>query len=72
MQDILIFGGIGINIIGALFLMAYAMKYGYAFHKAKGKPILIESMKPKWAKKRAIGFGLMILGCLIAIVGCVI
>ncbi len=28
-------------------------------------------MKPKWAK-RAIGFGLMILGSVIAILGCVI
>ena len=29
-------------------------------------------MKPEWAKKRIIGFGLMILGGAIAIIGCYI
>lgn len=29
MQDVLIYEGIGINIVPALFLMAYAMKYAY-------------------------------------------
>lgn len=72
MQDVLIYGGIGINVVGALFLMAYAMKYAYAFHKSKYDPIQTEAMKPKWAKKREIGFGLMILGLIIAIFGCVI
>lgn len=72
MQDVLIYGGIGINVVGALFLMAYAMKYAYAFHKSKNDPIQTEAMKPKWAKKRAIGFGLMIFGLIIAIFGCVI
>ena len=72
MQEVLIYGGIGINVLGALFLMAYAMKYAYAFHKSKNEPIRTEAMKPKWAKKRAIGCGLMILGSVIAILGCVI
>lgn len=72
MQNVLIFGGIGINIVGALFLMAYSMKYTYAFHKSKNDPIHTEAMKPKWAKKRAIGYGLMIFGLITAILGCVI
>ena len=72
MQDVLIYGGIGINVVGALFLMAYAMKYAYAFHKSKNDPILSEDMKTKWAKKRTIGFGLIILGCIIAFIGCII
>lgn len=72
MQDVLIYGGIGINVVGALFLMAYAIKYAYAFHNSKNEPIQTEVMKPKWAKKRSIGFGLIILGCILAFLGCII
>lgn len=50
--------------------MKYA--YAYAFYKSKNEPIQTEAVKPKWVKKRAIGFGVMILGSIIAIVGCVI
>ena len=42
MDEILIFGGIGINVAGALFLMAYSIKYAYAFHKAKNDPIVTD------------------------------
>lgn len=72
MDEILIFGGIGINVAGALFLMAYSIKYAYAFHKAKNGPIVTAAMKPTWLKKRNIGFGIMILGAIIAIAGCYI
>lgn len=72
MQDILIYGGIGINIIGAIFLMAYAIKYAYAFHKSKNSPITTDALKPKWMKKRTIGFALILTGTLIAILGCAI
>lgn len=69
MNDILIYGGVIVNVIGALYLMAYAVKYMYAFHKAKNQPIRTDAMKPKWAKKRIVGFGLMISGAVIAIIG---
>ena len=72
MQDVLIYGGIGINIVGALFLMAYAIKYGYAFYQAKRNPIKTDLMKPDWSKKRRIGFGLMILGTIVVVIGCMI
>lgn len=65
MQDILIYTGVAINIIGAYaYLMAYGMRYAYAFYKARNKPAMTDSMKPTWAKKRAIGFALMIGGVL--------
>lgn len=70
MNNILIYGGLGINIIGALFLMAYAIKYAYAFQKSKNDSIRLNALKPEWAKKRGIGFGLIIFGTLIAILGC--
>ena len=68
----MIYGGISINIAGALFLMTFAMKYAYAFHKYKNYNIQTEAIKTKWAKKRNIGFGLIILGSFIAILGCLI
>ena len=40
-----------VNVIGALYLMAYAVKYMYAFHKAKNQPVRTDAMKPEWAKK---------------------
>ena len=70
MQDILIYGGIGINIIGALYLMAYAMKYCYAFYKARRHPIETDALKSTWGKKRIIGVGLMFVGTLLVIIGC--
>ena len=48
------------------------MKYAYAFHKFKNDSIQTEAMKPKWAKKRNIGFILIFLGSFIAILGCFI
>lgn len=50
MQDILIYSGIAINIIGALYLMAYGMKYAYAFYTARKQRALTDSIKPTWAK----------------------
>lgn len=50
MNDILIYGGVTVNVIGALYLMAYAVKYIYAFHKAKNQPVRTDAMKPEWAK----------------------
>lgn len=70
MQEILIYGGIGINIVGAIFLMAYAIKYAYAFKKSSGNEIETNALKPEWAKMRAIGFGMIILGSILALIGC--
>lgn len=72
MQDILIYGGIGINILGALILMAYAMKYAYAFRKANEQPAVHDAMKREWSKKRTLGFGLMIIGSAIIVLGCML
>ena len=69
-QDILIYGGIGLNIAGAVFLMAYAMKYFYALRKAEDKPIEKNALVAQWRKKRAVGFGLMIVGCVVVIISC--
>lgn len=49
-----------------------AMKYTYAFYKAKSQPVKLKAIRPEWLKRRNIGFGLMIIGSAIAIVGCMI
>lgn len=72
MNNVLIFGGLGLNVVGALYLMAYSMKYGYAFHKTRNQPIETNSLKPAWRKRRGVGFGLMIVGLIIAMIGCVL
>lgn len=72
MQDVLIYVGIGINIVGDLFTMAYAMQYSYAFFKSKNNPILRDALKTKWVRIKTVGLGLIFLGILIAIIGCVI
>jgi hypothetical protein len=50
--------------------MAYAMKYAYAFRLARKRNVRSDGLKAAWGKKRMIGFGLMIVGLIIAIVGC--
>lgn len=72
MQDVLIYVGIGINIAGDLFTMAYAMKYSHAFFKSKNNPILTDALKTKWVRIKTVGLGLIFLGILIAIIGCII
>lgn len=72
MNDILIYSGIGINIIGALILMAYGMKYAYLFHLAKRMPQRLEDLKAQWSNYRRWGFGLIFIGIFIASIGCVI
>lgn len=69
-MDLIIYIGIAINIIGALLLMFYAFRYYNAFKIAGRLSIKVNDLKDRWKKKRAIAFGLMIGGLLIAIIGC--
>lgn len=48
------------------------MKYSYAFLKAKNSPIQTEALKTKWVRIKTVGLGLIFLGILIAIIGCII
>lgn len=69
-MDIIIYIGVAINIIGALLLMFYAFRYYSAFKSAGRLSIKANDLKIRWQKKRALGFGLMIGGLLVAIIGC--
>lgn len=70
MQEALIYGGIGINVAGALYLMAYAFKYSCLFRQVRERNVRNDALKAAWGRKRMIGFGLIIVGAIIAVVGC--
>ena len=69
-MDSIIYNGIAVNIIGALLLTVFAFKYNSIFRQASRMPERTKDVKAQWLKKRALGFGLMIGGAAIAIIGC--
>ncbi|MBO4942168.1 MAG: hypothetical protein J6C95_01920 [Muribaculaceae bacterium] len=71
-MDILIVIGLLINVVGAVALMIYSIRYYHAFKQAGRLSVRMEYLKSQWAKKRTIGFGLMIGGLIVAIIGCVV
>ncbi len=71
-MDIVIYAGLAIDIIGAILLMIWSMKYRNAFKSAERMPMVKEELKAQWLKKRAIGFGMIIAGAIITVIGCYI
>lgn len=69
-MDFVIYLGIAVNIIGALLLMTYAIKYYRSLKEAEKMPERTKDVRAQWLRKRALGFGLMIGGAVIAIIGC--
>lgn len=69
-MDAVIYAGIGINILGALFVMFYAIRYWSLFKQNERLSPKMDELKAEWRQKRAIGFGLIIGGSLIALIGC--
>lgn len=60
------FTGIAVNIVGAIMLAAYALKYCFAFKEAKQMPVRMDELKAQWLSKRRWRFGLMIGGSIIS------
>lgn len=69
-MDFVIYLGIAVNIIGAILLMIYAVRYFRAFKEAERMPERMKDVRARWLKKRMLGFGLMIGGAVIAVIGC--
>lgn len=69
-MDSVIYIGIAVNIIGALLLMIYAIRYYQSFRQAERLTVKIDELKARWQRKRLLCFGLMIGGCIIAVIGC--
>lgn len=59
---ILFWIGIAINILGALLLGAYAVKYYFAFKDAKQMPVKFGEVKARWLSKRKIAFTMLLGG----------
>lgn len=72
MQNILIYGGIAINIIGALLLAIFAIQTWNQYRQAHQMPLRMDEIRSKWADRRKLSFGLILGGSLIAIIGCFI
>lgn len=71
-MDIVIYAGLAIDIIGAILLMIWSMQYRNAFKSAERMPMVKEELKAEWLKKRTIGFGMIIAGTIITVIGCYI
>lgn len=70
MQDILIYGGIACNIIGALLLAVFAIQTYSKFKQSANMTLRVNEEKARWAKKRMVAWGLILGGSIIAIIGC--
>lgn len=67
-----IYIGLAINVIGALLLLAFALKYHFATKEAERMPARMEELKTGWRKKRRIAFGFLQVGLIIAFIGCLL
>lgn len=72
MQSILIYGGIAVNIIGALLLMAFAIMAWRKYKDAGNLDKKKAEIRAWLASRRMICFGLMLGGALIVLAACYI
>lgn len=66
----LIYIGLGIDAIGAIILLAYAVKYGNAFKRNERLSLKNDELKTEWRQKRIIARLTMLAGAIIALIGC--
>lgn len=65
-MNYIIYLGIAVNIIGALFLMYWSIKYYSYFRESRGMTVKLFNLRKGWQVKRAWGWGLMIGGGVIS------
>lgn len=68
-MEALIWIGIAVNVVGALYLMGFAVKYFFLYRSARNMPQKFAEYRARMAQKRMIGLGLMFGGAIIAIIG---
>ena len=68
---ILLWLGIAINIVGAIILGAYAIKYYFAFKEARQMPVKFEEVKAQWLAKRKIAFAMIFVGLILTYIAAV-
>ena len=70
MQNVLIYGGIAINVLGALIVLVYAIKYYLVYRQVKRMPQRVEELRSKWYVQRKWGWGNLLSGTIISLIGC--
>lgn len=71
-MDIVIYAGIAINIIGALLMMTFTIKYQMNLKDVGNMSEKRKDLRYRWMKKKTIGLGIMIGGTIMAVIGCLI
>lgn len=72
MQNVLIYGGIVVNIVGAILLAVSAIKAIPRYKAAEKMPRRLEEERAKRIKPRMIALGMMLGGAIVTVIGCVI
>lgn len=65
MEHILFYFGIAVNIIGALLIIFFGIRYYVTYREIKNLKPKVDELQMKWAKQRIIGFTTMIGGALL-------
>lgn len=71
-MDAVIYTGFIINVVGAILLLYYSIKFYKAFKNAGRLTIPLESLKAEWSHKRALSWGIMLGGVIVSLLGCLI
>lgn len=71
-MDIIIYLGIAINIIGAVLMFVFAIRYIMEQKKSGRLAEKCKDLRYKWLKKKAICLGMMVCGVIVAVTGCFI
>ena len=72
MQEVLIYGGILVNVIGALMLAFFAVKRMRQYKAAQKMPLRVQEIKSSWATRRWLCLCMMFGGGIITMIGCMI
>lgn len=72
MQDFLIYGGLLVNVIGALMLAFFAIKRMRQYKEAQRMPLRMAEIRAGWATHRWMCLCMMVAGAIITMVGCMI
>lgn len=65
-MEFLIYVGVAVNVVGALMLLAFGIRYMMAIRRAERMPIREAQLKADWGRWHNIGFGLIIGGASLA------
>lgn len=68
-MEFLIYVGVAANVVGALILLAFGIRYMMAIRRAERMPMREAHLKADWGRWHNIGFGLIIGGASLTCIG---